>query len=93
MLVSCHIYFPWATPLTRALTDYKQDSIPTSVCLTVFSSAKEFMATPLEDIARQVACGSIQFPIKTYTLDQIGQAHQDMEESNLMAKAVVLLDH
>lgn len=66
-------------------------AIPTSVCLTSFRSEVGFMSTPLENIAQMMAEGKLEFPIRTYTLDQISQAHQDMEDSNVMGKAVILL--
>ena len=56
---------------------YPNAVIPTSVCLTTFSSSVgQFMVTPLEQIARQVFEGTIKIPIKTYTFDQIVEAHQ-----------------
>lgn len=56
---------------------YPNAVIPTSVCLTTFSSSVgQFMATPLEQIARQVVEGTIKIPIKTYSLDRIVEAHQ-----------------
>jgi len=66
--------------------------IPTSVCLTTFSSTVPlFMATPLEEIAKKMVDGSFTFPIKTYTLDQIVEAHQAMDDSTALAKIVVLI--
>ena len=55
---------------------YPSAYIPSSVCLTTFSSdGGNFMATPLEQIARQVAEGTMKIPIKTFTLDQIVEAY------------------
>jgi NADPH:quinone reductase-like Zn-dependent oxidoreductase len=71
---------------------YPNAVIPTSVCLTTFSSSVgQFMATPLEQIARQILEGNITIPIKTFTLDQIVEAHQAMEDSTALAKIVVLV--
>jgi NADPH:quinone reductase-like Zn-dependent oxidoreductase len=71
---------------------YPNAVIPTSVCLTTFSSSSpQFMSTPLEQIAQQVADGTMKIPIKTYTLDQIVEAHQAMEDSTAQAKIVVLV--
>lgn len=56
---------------------YPNAVIPTSVCLTTFSSSVgQYMATPLEQIAQQIVDGTLQIPIKTFTLDQIAEAHQ-----------------
>jgi D-arabinose 1-dehydrogenase-like Zn-dependent alcohol dehydrogenase len=49
------------------------------------------MATPLEQIAYQILEGNITIPIKTFTLDQIVEAHQAMEDSTALAKIVVLV--
>jgi NADPH:quinone reductase-like Zn-dependent oxidoreductase len=66
--------------------------IPTSVCLTVYSGGPQrFMATPIDEIARQVVDGSLSIPIKTFTLDQIVEAHQAMDDSTACAKIVVLV--
>lgn len=71
---------------------YPNAVIPTSVCLTTFSSSMgQFMATPLERIAQQVVEGVIKIPIKTFSLDQIVEAHQAMEDSTAIAKIVVLV--
>jgi hypothetical protein len=70
---------------------YPQDVIPTSICLTTFgSSPAGFLATPIEDLAQQLV--ERKFPIKTFTLDQIVEAHQAMEDSSALAKIVVLVD-
>jgi D-arabinose 1-dehydrogenase-like Zn-dependent alcohol dehydrogenase len=49
------------------------------------------MTTPLEQIAQQVLEGSIRIPIKTFTLDQIVEAHQAMDDNTALAKIVVLV--
>jgi NADPH:quinone reductase-like Zn-dependent oxidoreductase len=71
---------------------YPNAVIPTSVCLTTFSSSGgQFMATPLDRIAQQVAEGTLKIPIKTFSLDQIVEAHQVMEDSTAQAKIVILV--
>jgi hypothetical protein len=66
--------------------------IPTSVYLTTFGSSPEsFLQTPLEEFAQQLADRPFKFPIKTFTLDQIVEAHQAMEDSTALAKIVVLV--
>ena len=66
--------------------------IPTSVCLTVYGGGpREFMETPLDEIAQKIADGSMEVPIKTYTLDQIIEAYQAMEDNTAGAKMVVLV--
>ncbi|KAJ7454749.1 chaperonin 10-like protein [Mycena latifolia] len=67
--------------------------IPTGVYLTTYSSSVEaFMQTPLDEIARLVAEGTLNIPIKSFRLDQIVDAHREMEESSACAKMVVLID-
>ena len=67
-------------------------NIPTSVCLTRYSSSPErFMATPLEGLAKEVADGSIRIPTRTFQLDQIVEAHRAMEDSTAAAKIVILM--
>lgn len=64
--------------------------IPSSVCLTTFGSTIEsFMATPLDEIAKRIADGSLKIPIKTFPLDHIVEAHKAMDNSTAMAKIVV----
>jgi NADPH:quinone reductase-like Zn-dependent oxidoreductase len=67
--------------------------IPTGMCLTTYGSSVEaFMETPIDEVAQLVKNGSIHIPIKTYHLNQIVQAHQDMEETSVGAKMVVLVE-
>jgi D-arabinose 1-dehydrogenase-like Zn-dependent alcohol dehydrogenase len=42
-------------------------------------------------VAKRVADGSITIPIKTFSLDQIVEAHKAMEDSSALAKIVVLV--
>ncbi len=67
-------------------------SIPTAVCLTVYAGESEdFMRTPLEQLAEQIAGGTMQIQIgKTFRLDQIVEAHRVMEENKAGGKIVVL---
>jgi len=68
-------------------------TIPTGVYLTTYGSSVEaFMETPLDEIAGLVKEGKLKIPIKTYKLDDIVQAHRDMEETTVGAKMVVVLD-
>lgn len=65
--------------------------IPTSVCLTTFSSAGDFLSTPLDDLVQLVADRPFPFPIKTFPFDQIVEAHQAMGDNTALAKIVVLV--
>ena len=68
------------------------DDIPTAVSLTSYSGGSaDFMATPLDDLAKQVAEGTLRVQIgKTFGLDQIVQAHRCMEQNKAAGKIVVL---
>jgi NADPH:quinone reductase-like Zn-dependent oxidoreductase len=68
------------------------DVIPTGVCLTVYAGENDdFMRTPLEELAQQIAAGSLRIPIgRTFHLDQIVEAHRLMEENRAGGKIVVL---
>ena len=68
------------------------DAIPTAVCLTTYSGgADDFMATPFEDLMREVAAGRLPVHVgKTFRLDQIVEAHRCMEENQAGGKIVVL---
>jgi NADPH:quinone reductase-like Zn-dependent oxidoreductase len=68
------------------------DEIPTAVGLTTYSGgAEDFMLTPLEQLAEQIAAGSLQVQIgRTFQLDDIVQAHRCMEENQAGGKIVVL---
>lgn len=67
-------------------------SIPHTVSLTCYSGgANDFMATPLNELAKQVAAGTLQVQIgKTFKLDEIVEAHRCMEEDRAGGKIVVL---
>ena len=68
------------------------DQIPTAVGLTAYSGGSEdFMATPLNDLAKKVADGEMRIQIgKTFRLDEIAEAHRCMEENRAGGKIVVL---
>jgi NADPH:quinone reductase-like Zn-dependent oxidoreductase len=68
------------------------DSIPTAVCLTSYAGESEdFMATPLEELAQQVAAGRLRVQVgRTFHLDQIVEAHRVMEQNLAGGKIVVL---
>jgi NADPH:quinone reductase-like Zn-dependent oxidoreductase len=67
-------------------------SIPTAVCLTTYSGgADDFMRTPLQELVNQIEEGSMVPKIgRTFSLDQIVDAHRCMEEDNAGGKIVVL---
>ncbi len=66
-------------------------AIPSTIKLTIYSGGpKEFAATPLQQIVRDVEAGRL--PVRTgpvFTLDRIVQAHQCMEENRSVGKLVV----
>lgn len=66
--------------------------IPTAVNLTVYGGGpNEFMETPMEEIAKQAADGSLPIQIgKTFNLDDIVEAHRVMEANTAGGKIVVL---
>jgi NADPH:quinone reductase-like Zn-dependent oxidoreductase len=68
------------------------DVIPSTVCLTVYAGESEdFMRTPLNDLAKQIAAGTLKVQVgKTFRLDEIVEAHRVMEENKAGGKIVVL---
>jgi NADPH:quinone reductase-like Zn-dependent oxidoreductase len=49
------------------------------------------MRTPLEELADQIAAGSLTVPIgRTFRLEEIVEAHRCMEENRAGGKIVVL---
>jgi NADPH:quinone reductase-like Zn-dependent oxidoreductase len=68
------------------------DAIPTAVCLTIYAGENEdFMAMPFEELAQQIAAGSLRVPAaRTFHLDEIAEAHRYMEENRAGGKIVVL---
>ncbi|KAL8278562.1 hypothetical protein RQP46_009054 [Phenoliferia psychrophenolica] len=69
------------------------DAIPTAVFLTTYQGGPEdFMATPLADLAAQVAAGTLKVQIgRTFKLDDIEEAHRCMEENQARGKIVLLM--
>jgi NADPH:quinone reductase-like Zn-dependent oxidoreductase len=68
------------------------DSIPSTVSLTTYSGGSDdFMLTPLETLAQEIAAGKLRVQIgKTFRLDEIIEAHRCMEENAAGGKIVVL---
>jgi NADPH:quinone reductase-like Zn-dependent oxidoreductase len=68
------------------------DVIPTGVSLTTYSGgAEDFMLTPLDTLAREVAAGKLHVEIgRTFRLDEIVEAHRCMEDNKAGGKIVVL---
>jgi NADPH:quinone reductase-like Zn-dependent oxidoreductase len=68
------------------------DEIPTAVNLTTYSGgAEDFMLTPLDNLAAQIAAGALHIQIgKLFHLDEIAEAHRCMEENKAGGKIVVL---
>ena len=70
------------------------DAIPTAVSLTTYDGgAEDFMLTPLEKLAEQVAAERLHVQVgKTFRLDEIVEAHRCMEENKAGGKIVILTD-
>jgi NADPH:quinone reductase-like Zn-dependent oxidoreductase len=68
------------------------DSIPSTVSLTTYSGGSDdFMLTPLEMLAQEIAAGKLRVQIgKTFHLNEIAAAHRCMEENAAGGKIVVL---
>jgi NADPH:quinone reductase-like Zn-dependent oxidoreductase len=68
------------------------DLIPTAVRLTTYAGeVEDFMRTPLETLAQQVAAGVLRLQIgSVFRLDEIVEAHRCMEENQAGGKIVVL---
>jgi NADPH:quinone reductase-like Zn-dependent oxidoreductase len=68
------------------------EGIPSNVCLTSYSgTAQDFIETPLNDLARQIAAGTLPIRIgKTFHLTEIVEAHRCMEANTAGGKIVVL---
>jgi NADPH:quinone reductase-like Zn-dependent oxidoreductase len=67
-------------------------AIPTGVYLTIYDGGVEdFMALPFDELASQVADGSMKVQIgKVFRLDEIVDAHRLMESNSAGGKIVVL---
>lgn len=68
------------------------DAIPTAVSLTTYAGGSEdFMRTPLQSLADQVAAGDLCINIgRVFKLDEIVEAHRTMETNQAGGKIVVL---
>jgi NADPH:quinone reductase-like Zn-dependent oxidoreductase len=68
------------------------EAIPTTVRLTTYAGESEdFMRTPIEDLAAQIASGTLRVQVgKVFHLDEIVEAHRCMEENKAGGKIVVL---
>ena len=68
------------------------EAIPTAVCLTSYAGeSADFLATPLDDLAGQVAAGTLKVQVgRVFRLDEIVEAHRCMEENKAGGKIVVL---
>jgi NADPH:quinone reductase-like Zn-dependent oxidoreductase len=62
------------------------------VNLTTYSGGvEEFLQMPLDELASQVAAGALHIQIgRTFTLDEIVEAHRCMETNQAGGKIVVL---
>jgi NADPH:quinone reductase-like Zn-dependent oxidoreductase len=69
------------------------DAIPSTVNLTIYNGGNEdFMSTPYTELLNQISSGEMRVQVgKTFTLDQIVEAHRTMEENKARGKIVVLL--
>lgn len=67
-------------------------AIPTAVSLTTYSGGgDDFMLTPLDELATQVSNGRLRVQVgRTFSLDQIAEAHHCMETNMAGGKIVVL---
>jgi NADPH:quinone reductase-like Zn-dependent oxidoreductase len=67
--------------------------IPTSVCLTVYAGeSDDFIRMPFQQLVEQVEAGTLHVQIgKTFQLDQIVEAHREIEENMAGGKIVVLV--
>lgn len=71
---------------------YPMDYIPSGVRLTVYSGdAADLPPAVLQEFLDDVAAGRLHVPIaRTYALEEIALAHEDMAEGNAAGKLVVL---
>ena len=72
---------------------YPMDWLPNGVRLTAYSGdAADLPAPVLQEFLDAVADGRAQVPVgQVYRLDQIAQAHADMEAGTVGGKGVVVL--
>lgn len=69
------------------------DSIPTAVNLTTYAGENEdFMRMPLQELVQQIETGKLRVNVgKTFSLDDIVEAHRCMEENRAGGKIVILI--
>lgn len=74
---------------------YPMDWLPNGVRLTAYSGEAEGLpASVLQDYLDAVAAGAALVPVgRVYRIDEIVQAHRDLEVNSVGGKAVVVLDH
>jgi NADPH:quinone reductase-like Zn-dependent oxidoreductase len=78
-----------------SLSDFApMDVIPTAVSLTTYSGdAADFMATPMQRLADEVAAGTLHVASgPVFKLEEIAKAHHMMEENGAGGKIVILTD-
>ncbi len=69
---------------------YPIEFIPTGVRLTAYGGdASDLPSHVLEEVAAAVHAGTIDLPVKVYAMDEIAQAHDDMEHDRVAARQVV----
>jgi NADPH:quinone reductase-like Zn-dependent oxidoreductase len=68
------------------------ETIPTAVCLTTYDGgAEDFMLTPLDELVDEIAAGDLPIHVgRTFSLDEIVEAHRCMEQNLAGGKIVVL---
>lgn len=65
--------------------------IPTGVRLTAYGGdASDLPGGVLSDVADAILRGELDWPVKVYAMDDIAQAHDDMEHNRVAARQVVL---
>lgn len=72
---------------------YPMDWLPNGVRLTAYSGeSRDLPATALQEYLDAVAAGTASVPTgRTYALDQISDAHRDMEAGRIAGKGVVVV--
>ncbi len=68
-------------------------AIATAVCLTTYQGdEKDFINTPLEEMVQQIKKGDLKIQIgKTFSLEQIVEAHRTMDENTAGGKIVLTM--
>lgn len=70
---------------------YPIDFIPTGVRLTAYGGgAADLPAAVLSEVAEAIRRGELSLPTVTYSMEDIQQAHDDMEHDRVVGKQVVL---